>query len=171
MAELVALRNELVHHLIEKFCISDENGCRAASAYLDGCYERIDGHYRTLVSWVATLAECQAQVSEFLQSKAFEEAFVHGINPDGSICWSRSSIVECLREAEKACMADGWTALSAAVRFISKYSRDQVPSRYGCRTWRQVLQRSGEFEIRSVAGSGGAAGQTWYRSRRIRHSA
>jgi hypothetical protein len=41
LAELVDLRNDLVHHLIENFDISDENGCRAASSHLDSCYEPV----------------------------------------------------------------------------------------------------------------------------------
>ena len=35
LADLVAIRNDLVPHLIERFDISDENGCRAASSHLE----------------------------------------------------------------------------------------------------------------------------------------
>jgi hypothetical protein len=164
LAELVALRNDLVHHLIESFDISEENGCRAASSHLDSCYEQIDGHCQLLKTWATGLAESQALASSYLQSKVFENAFVHGINPDGSVCWPRSTIVECLRLAETACQVDGWTSLDAAIGLISKGNRDQIPSRYGCKTWRQVLKQSGQFELQSVAGSDGAIGHTWYRS-------
>lgn len=164
LAELVALRNDLVHHLIEKFDISDQGSCLAASSHLDSCYEQIDAHCRTLNAWVNGISNCQAQLSTFLQSKALDDACVHGMNPDGSVCWPMSSVVECLREAEKACHVDGWASLDAAVKFIAKEGRDLVPTRYGCKTWRQVLQRSEQFELRIVAGSGEGRGQTWYRS-------
>lgn len=164
LAELVNLRNDLVHHLIERFDISDEEGCRAASSHLDSCYERIDGHCQVLKSWAGSLRESRTRVSSLVQSKAFEDAFVRGVNPDRSVCWPRSSIVECLRNAEAACQAGGWTLLDAAIRFISKEHQDQTPSRYGCRTWRQVLKKSGQFELRSAAGSDETVGQTWYRS-------
>lgn len=164
LAELVGLRNGLVHHLIEKFDISDEGDCRAASSHLDSCYEQIDAYCRTLNAWVKGMSNCQAQLSTLLQSKAFDDACVHGMNPDGSGCWPMSSVVECLREAEKACHVDGWVSLDAAVKFIAQERRDQVPARYGCKTWRQVLQRSGQFELHIVAGSGEVRGQTWYRS-------
>lgn len=163
LAELVALRNDLVHHLIERFDISEEGGCRAAVTHLDTCYEQIEGHFGLLKYWATSLAETQALASSYVQSKAFEDAFVHGINPDGSVCWPRSTIVECLREAETACQVDGWTSLDVALGFISREHRDQIPSRYGCKMWRQVLKKSGLFEVRSVAGSDGAIGQ-WYRS-------
>jgi hypothetical protein len=165
LAELVALRNDLVHHLIERFDISDESGCRAATAHLETCYEQIDEHCRRLKTWATSLAESQALASSYVQSKAFEDMFVHGINDDRSVCWPRSTIVECLREAETACRVDGWTSLDAALVFLSKENRDQVPSRYGCKTWRQVLKKSEQFESRTAPGLGSKRGATWYRSR------
>jgi len=164
LAELVALRNDLVHHLIERFDIFDENGCREAVTHLDTCYEQIDGHVERLKDWAMSLDETREMMSSSLQSKSFEDMFVHGINPDGSVCWARSTIVECLREAETACQVDGWTYIDAALVFISKENRDQVPSRYGCKTWHQVLRKSGLFELRSTASPAGKRGQTWYRS-------
>ena len=164
LVELVNLRNDLVHHLIERFEISDADGCHAASLHLDSCYERIDGHYQRLKTWASSLGESRARVSSLVQSKAFEDAFVHGVNPDGSVCWPRSTIVECLRRAETVCQVDGWTSLDAAITIMLKENRDQMPSRYGCKTWRQVLKQSGQFEVRSVSGSNSEVGQTWYRS-------
>ncbi len=165
LAELVALRNDLVHHLIERFDVFDENGCRAAVTHLDTCYEQIDGHLERLKDWATSLAETRALASSLLQSKSFEDMFVHGINPDGSVCWPRSTIVECLRAAETACSVDGWTCLEAAIKFISKENRDHGPRRYGCKTWRQVLRKSGLFEVRCPAPAVGAIGRAWYRSR------
>ena len=167
LAELVALRNELVHHLIERFDIFDENGCRAALTHLDACYEQIDAHFERLKDWAKSLAETQALASSFLQSKSFEDMFVHGINPDGSVCWARSTIVECLHKAETACQVGGWTFLDAAIEFISKENRDQVPSRYGCKTWRQVLRKSGLFELRKIGCSDGKSKGTLYRSQTV----
>lgn len=164
LAELVALRNDLVHHLIERFDISDERGCRAAIAHLETCYEQIDEHCVRLKAWAMGLTKSQELATSYLQSKVFEDAFVHGINPGGSVCWPRSTIVECLREAEAACKEDGWASLDAAITFMLKENREQVPSRYGCKTWRQVLKQSGQFEVRSVSGSNSEIGQTWYRS-------
>ena len=165
LAELVALRNGLIHHFLERFDIFDENGCCAAATHLDACYEQIDAHFERLKDWARSLAETQALASSFLQSKSFEDMFVHGINPDGSVCWARSTIVECLHKAETACQVGGWTSLDTAIEFILKENRDQVPSRYGCKTWRQVLRKSGLFELRSIGGSVGNRGETWYRIR------
>jgi hypothetical protein len=164
LAELVALRNELVHHLIERFDISHESGCIAASSHLDVCFEKIDNHCKILETWATGLAETQALTLTLLQSKLFEDMLVHGINPDGSVYWPGSTIVECLRDAETACQVDGWTSLDAAIKFISKANRDQTPSRYGCKTWRQVLKKSELFELQSKDSSAGARGHLLYRS-------
>ncbi|MFM9433535.1 hypothetical protein ACFDR9_000576 [Janthinobacterium sp. CG_23.3] len=164
LAELVAMRNDLVHHLIENFDISDENGCRAASIHLDVCYGKIDSQCKLLKTWANSVVESQALASSYVQSKAFEDMFIHGINEDGSVCWPRSTIVECLREAEAACQVGGWTSLDAAIGFISKENRDQGPNRYGCKTWRQILRKSGLFELRISNASQGAIVQAWYRS-------
>lgn len=165
LAELVALRNDLVHHLCERFDLSSDTGRVAMAHHLESCHARIDGHYRLLHAWADRVAKCQAFASSFVQSKEFEEAFVHGIHPDGTVYWPGASIVDCLRKAEAACRVDGWTSLGAAISFMSKEDRDQVPSRYGCKTWRQVLQRSGRFDIRRVRRTEGSKMDVWYRSR------
>lgn len=99
---------------------------RYAETNLEICYEKINGHFERLRAWAMSLAETKTLASSFLQSKVFEDAFVHGINPDGSVCWPRSTTVECLREAEAACQVDGWTFLNLAIAFILKRNRDQV---------------------------------------------
>lgn len=164
LAELVAMRNDLVHHFIERFDIFDEAGCTAAITYLDGCHTQIDVHFGDLKNWATSLSEVEILATKFMQSKAFEDLLVHGINPDGSVCWARSTIVECLRGAEAACQVDGWTALDTAIEVIQNRHRDHSPSRYGCKTWRQVVQKSGLFEFRSVAATDGLRGEAWYRS-------
>lgn len=164
LAELVAMRNDLVHHLIEQFDISDESGCLGATHYLQDCYQRIDGHLGQLKEWSDGQANVRQLASSFIQSTEFENVFIHGINPDGTVCWERSTIVDCLRDAESACGVKGWTSLDAAINFILRENRDQTPTLYGCRTWRQVLKESGLFEFRSESGSDANKGQAWYRS-------
>ncbi len=46
--ELVRMRNELVHHFIERFAIWTNEGCAAALEHLLACYSRIDRHYMEL---------------------------------------------------------------------------------------------------------------------------
>lgn len=164
LAEFVDLRNELVHHLIERFDISKENECHDASLYLDRCYWRIESGCQQLKAWAMALEEVRVKASSFVQSQTFENAFVHGINPDGTVSWRTSSVVAELRLAERSCQIEGWTPLNAALELIKKRDRAQVPTRYGCKTWRQLLKRSEQFEVKSEVEPAGAGRQTWYRS-------
>lgn len=164
LAELVRLRNDLVHHIYEAFDLSSEAGYSALSAHLKKCHARIDDHYQALEALAVQLSKCRALASSFIQSKQFEDAFGCGILRDGTVSGPHSSIVEYLRKAEAACQVEGWTSLDAAILFISREDRSQTPRGYGCRTWRQVLKQSGQFEVRLVPGAGGSKAQVWYRS-------
>lgn len=165
LTELKDMRNELVHHLIERFDISNEAECLAATCYLHECFQKIDDHLGQLKEWADGQARVRELAQSFWQSKEFENAFLHGINPVGSVCWPQSTIVECLRKAETACQVDGWTSLDAAIAYIMRQHRDQAPNRYGCKTWRQVLMKLELFELRSEVGSKASRGQMWYRTR------
>jgi hypothetical protein len=164
LAELVSLRNDLVHHLIERFDSSDRSGCMNAAQHLKSCYEQIDGHVQQLQNWTTGFASAHAISMAVLHSSIFENIVVHGINPDGSVSWEHSSIVECLREAETACQMAGWTSLGEEVAYIARIAPNQFPGKYACKTWRQVLTKSKLFEYQSTAGSAGSRGQARYRS-------
>ena len=75
-------------------------------------------------------------------------------------------MVELLRQAETSASPDGWTSLTTAIDLIRKSDPEQTPWRYECKTWRQVLKRTGQFEVRPVRGTATVAGETWYRSLR-----
>jgi hypothetical protein len=164
LAELVDMRNELVHHFIGRFDIGSEDGCISGSSHLDQCYTRIEHHCQRLRIWAQGQAEARRQLSSWMATAAFRDALVDGILPDGTVQWEASGIVNCLRDAETVCRVAEWTLLDTAIRFIAGKYQDQQPSRYGCKTWRQVLKSSGQFEWRVDPGGLGEKGEFWYRS-------
>lgn len=164
LKELVDLRNSLVHHFFDRFGKLDIQICAAACDYLDSCYQRIKADHERMKGWAAAFSDSWALMASFIGSPEFENAFVHGIQPDGTVLWSRSTIVDCLRNAEDACALDGWTLLDTAIAFIGQRHRDQTPARYRCKTWREVLRKSEQFEVRSEKGTKDRRGQIWYRS-------
>ena len=99
LKELVALRNDSVHHLIEKFNVWTAQGCMDALSYLDTAYLQIDAHFESLARWAKGLLEARAASAAFFASKAWEDFFVRGIAPDGAVDWPHSTVVELLREA------------------------------------------------------------------------
>lgn len=165
LKELVDLRNELVHHFLQRFNIFESQGCLAADAYLDASYETIDGHYLTLRGWAQVMHEAHEAMASCMKTAAFEDLLVNGIAPDGTVDWPASGAVRCLREAETRFATEGWTLLNTATTWIRAQHPDQHPQRYGCGSWRQVIHESQLFEIRRTVNTEQGCGEVWYRSR------
>ncbi len=161
---LVGMRNDLVHHFIERFNLWSDPGCEAAIRHLEDCYKRIDRHYSELSGWANSWNTAQAFMAAFAQTGAFSDMMVNGIAPDGSFDWPHTGIVRVLREASEALSDDGWTRLGRAREWMAENHPDQTPSKYGCRTWPQVLSESKLFElVYRVGDDGKRAG--WFRER------
>jgi len=84
LATLVALRNDLVHHFLEKYDIESESGCLAADAYLDESFKVIDSTHEEMVQWARHSADTRAAMASFISSPEFEDLFVHGAQKSGS---------------------------------------------------------------------------------------
>jgi len=165
LKELVDLRNELVHHFLQRFNVWERQGCIDADAYLDATFETIDGHYLTVRGWAQGMEEARSLMASFMSTATFENLLVNGIVPDGSVDWLASGAVRCLREAEALFAKEGWTQLNTATTWIRAQHPDQHPQRYGCGSWRQVIHESRRFEIRRTANKEQGCGEVWYRSR------
>jgi hypothetical protein len=163
--EVVDLRNDLVHHLIERFDLWTEDGCVEAVAHLHDSYDRIDRHFVELVEWARTMDAARSAAAGLAQSPTFLDLFVNGIAPDGTFEWPSAGIVRVLREAAARHAVGGWARLSDARSWISAEHVEQTPEKYGCRTWPQVLAESRMFDLQyRVAKDGGKV--AWYRVRR-----
>jgi hypothetical protein len=161
---LVNLRNELVHHLIDKFDLWSSEGCLAASQHLSECYSHIDEHFQQLRGWAESMDNARAMQASFVQSQAFTEFIINGILPDGSVDWTSSGIVRLLREAAQVLSQNGWTRLDKAVARIEQQDSAQLPAKYGCRTWPQLLHESRQFRLEYRANDNERK-VGWYRER------
>ncbi|MEQ9243851.1 OST-HTH/LOTUS domain-containing protein [Roseovarius indicus] len=148
LREMVVLRNNLVHHFIDQQDLWSPDGCRAAQDALIMAYDRIDHHFGQLRDWAEDMDKIRHTMSEFLQSKEFEELFVNGIAPDGKVNWDASGIVSALREAFSALAVDGWAPVAAAGKWVAKRYPEQLPAKYGCLSWRQVVHNAPILELR-----------------------
>lgn len=166
MADLVDLRNELVHHFLESHDIWSEAGCQRALDYLEGCNKQVDAHYEELRNWAKQIVEAREHSASLFRSPEFMDLFIHGIYPGGAgVHWPSCTIVNVLRDAEDAHAKDGWTFLQDAIEFARQVEPEHIPSRYGCSSWRQVLHESGQFDVRREQGLPGEATLTWYRTK------
>lgn len=163
LRELVLLRNTLVHHFLEQHDLRSVDGCRGAQDALTAALARVSHHFENLRRWADHLEYARLRVRAFVSSEAFRDQVVDGIAPDGTVHWPAAGIVGAVREAAAALQVDGWTAVAEASEWIAVRYPLQLPARYRCRSWRQVLHESRLFELsyRQVGGQKTA----WYRER------
>lgn len=163
MQELVRLRNTLVHHFLEKHDLWRLSGCNQAAEALTQANAFVDRHLEQLHAWAKSLDETRSKFAAFINSEAGYDLLVDGIAPDGEVHWPYAGCVQALRTAAEALAVDGWTSVAAAGQWIAQHHPEQVPRRYGCASWRQVIHESRLFESsrREVHGQP----QRCYRSR------
>lgn len=141
--ELVAMRNDLVHHLVERFDLWSDEGCRFATEHLTQCYGRVDKHYAELRQWAEGMENARALSASFAKRGVYRDLVVNGIAPDGSFDWPFTGIVSVLREGLRQIGSNGWAPLDEVRSWISQRHSEQTPETFGCRTWPQVLHLSG----------------------------
>ena len=166
LRELVGLRNRLVHHFIDMFDLASMQSCLAAGAFLDNSYAQIDLHCTQAQDWLRTMDESRRPLASFMASDTWSDWFFHGIQPDGTVDWKLSSMVDHLREAETAIAVDGWTSLRQAVQRMQALHPEYTLERYGRASWRQILNDCGHFEQRFAKGTEPKDDRTWFRSRK-----
>ncbi|CUH45454.1 OST-HTH/LOTUS domain-containing protein [Ruegeria atlantica] len=163
LRELVQLRNNLVHHFIDEHDLGSEEGCRSAQNALVAAYNRIDWHLEQLRGWDENMDQSRRAMAEFIQTDVFHDLVVNGIAPDGTVFWPAAGVVSCLREAARELAVDGWAPVVDAGRRIAEQYPDQLPAKYGCSSWRQVVHESRIFELRYREVDGKRA--AWYRGK------
>jgi len=148
LREMVDLRNNLVHHFIDQFDIGSSDGCRRAQDALVAAYNSIDQHLAQLREWAEDMQNLRLAVAEAMQSQAFKDCFINGISSDGTINWFFAGIVSALREAFEVLADDGWAPLAEAAKWITARHPEQLPTKYRCQSWRQVVHKAPNLELR-----------------------
>ena len=171
LKQLVALRNDLVHHFIDTFDLTTKQGCVHAETHLTQSLAYIDEQLVTLRWWTQGMVKAQTLMASALSDKVFAD-FLDGICPNGIVTWARSGIVQGLRDAEAHLAVDGWTPLHTAIDWMRVSAPEQTPRRYACNSWRQVLHESRQFDVQKrVSCKANSSKQNpnlvWYRSRRL----
>ncbi|MGO4910710.1 OST-HTH/LOTUS domain-containing protein [Pseudorhodobacter sp. W20_MBD10_FR17] len=148
LKELVRLRNNRVHHFIDQHDISSSDGCRSAQEALISAYTLIDQHFGQLRQWAEIIVKTRQAMSDALQSEEVIDFVVNGISPDGKVNWDGSGIVSALREAFDALVVDGWASVAEAGRWVAKRYPEQLPAKYECASWQQVVHETHILELR-----------------------
>lgn len=121
------LRNDLVHHLIERYDVWNAEGCAAAVEHLQLSYDRIDGHFHELREWAERMDSARLEAASFYQSQVFQDLVFNGIAPDGTVDWPSAGIVRVLKDAVSTNAVDGWMRLDEACAWLAQHHPEQAP--------------------------------------------
>lgn len=147
LRELVDMRNNLVHHFTEQYDLFSLEGCTAAQDALIAAGNRIDQYYDQLREWAEHLQQTRRHMLEVLLSEEGQKLLFKGFAPDGSMFWPAASIVRALREAASELAVDGWVSVVGASKWITERYPEELPEKYGCTSWRQVVHEARVFEL------------------------
>lgn len=143
---LVAARNDIVHHLVERFPLKTTEGCAEAHSALTAFETVLKKVWDELDGWAEARDKAALVHAEFMKSPEFQNYLLDGILPDGTVHWELSGIVRALRGAAKTRPEGEWMPLDDAVAWIRREAPLQIPSRYYCKTYRQAIRKSQAFE-------------------------
>lgn len=150
LSEIVSIRNELVHHFLERFNLKEISGCEDAARHLANVQEVVAQNFERLKEWDETRRSAAKQAVKFMQSDEFGSMLSYGISPGLPIVWRDTTAVHLLKHAEMELADDGWTDLGKAISMIQKKRPDLGPGIYHCKTWRQLLRNSELFEFKKI---------------------
>lgn len=152
-AAMVDERNELVHHFLERYQLTDAVSLDAALIDLDEQRERALDLRQRLEQLHDSFLEVGREMAAFLQSPVGKAEI--------KLMMLRSSkIVRLLAQAtQKSVRQDGWTLLSSAGNFIAAEDPAQLPSikqHFGHRGLQSLVAASDLFDLREeVTANGG----------------
>jgi hypothetical protein len=163
LRELVALRNQLVHHFLSDYPLSDQENCLSAKKHLSSSLELIKHHTDQLKGFFKSRTSAGQALSKFISSGDFSHYITYGFIPGEPINWPQTRVVEHLKAAELELQTKGWTELLIAIDWIKTKAPYLSPKSHGCPSWRALLHTSSLFEIRKEQLEDGTS-KTLYRS-------
>ncbi len=146
--ELVDMRNELVHNLIDQYDFTTDEGCSAAIEHLTQCHARVDQHLQGLHEWAQSMVKARVQAAQSLieKLKSGQISTEQPAEPP-AVDWQNSTVVQALRHALETLAVDGWASLQAIRSWLGEHYPDENPQRYGRRSWQQLLDEAKLFEL------------------------
>ena len=132
LRELVGLRNELVHHLIERFDLQSLDGCDAALKFLDESYARVDEELLHLQGWAESSNRARLELAAIVSSDDFHLVLAESLSSGRELPLQGSKVLQLLKLAAVEHATDGWANLAAVAAALAEVASDETPERYGC---------------------------------------
>ncbi len=139
MREMVDLRNQWVHHLVERFDLTSLGGCAQALDSLQRGYEKAE-RFRLLLQDIGKgMVEAGEYLAAFLGSPQGQGLLFHGRVPVES-----TPLLQALRDAVHGVglAEDGTVLLSVVLERLHALHPNEKPQNYGYASWPQVIHES-----------------------------
>jgi len=144
LANVVSERNQLVHHLLPQFDLSDPESCKIIGIKLDDQSERIRDEIKDLRTNVKTIHDGKKALSKFFSSeegkKHFKLSFLQ-----------QSRLVVLLGEiAVQTARPDGWALMSVAGQLIRQHAPEEIAllkERYSHNSLKSLILATELFDL------------------------
>jgi hypothetical protein len=144
LANVVSERNQLVHHLLPQFDLSDPESCKTIGIRLDDQSEKIRDEIKDLKAIVKTLYDGKKKLSKFFASeegkKQFKLSFLQ-----------QSRLVILLGEiAIQTARPDGWALMSVAGQLIRQHAPEEIAllkERYNHNSLKSLILATELFDL------------------------
>lgn len=159
LAELLAARNDLVHHFYYRFDFIAPNCIDEALEYLDRQYKEAEEWWEILrvQSLVLLLTLIEAKPTVAAEYGRHREKLLAQLPPylelvvpsaPNRTAWATTRVAKLLRLAERhTSPVDGMTFLSRAGEFIKNQAPDLCVRDYGLRNLKEILVTTGLFHV------------------------
>jgi hypothetical protein len=158
---VVAERNELVHHFLERWDVQSIDSGHEVTRYLDEQREKVLPVFERLKSMMNSRREGQSMLAALLESNEFEQTF-----EKQWLCESR--LVALLKEvAIQEARSDGWLPLAAAGQYLRLHATEEfsaLKQRYGFATLKKLAVATELFDVEDELTNKGGT-RTVYRIR------
>lgn len=151
MREMVQTRNELVHHLNDRFELISLNGCTEALVYLQNCYERTERFRLRLWEIAEQMQESRQYLQQAFATREFQQILFAGKLP-----LQGSSMMGAMQAAFVACGGQdtGFVDLHAFTAWLAQHRPQEGYEKYGRVSWAQLIHESGSYRILRMDGDG-----------------
>lgn len=144
MREMVRLRNEWVHHLVDRFDLQNLNGCVRALEDLQAGFEKAERFRLELAGIAKALVNAKEHFAAFHSCAEGQKMLMTGKLPlEGSSILS--ALLSAVRESRQVDAGVVW--LSDVLKTLAESHPQERPEDYGYVSWLQLIHESGAFSI------------------------
>ena len=142
MREMVTLRNDWVHHLVDRFDLTSLEGCALALEDLQVGYDKAERFRLELQGVGKVMVEVTERFAAYLTSPQGLAMLSGGKVPPES-----TSLINALRDVVQgaALDSDGSVLLSVVLEKLHFLHPEEMPENYGFVSWPQVIHESRVF--------------------------